>query len=156
MDEATPYIIIYTLSLAYTYYVFFNDDFNSIKNIVVINLIYLLGVLVHFIFGFIIIPYIVMYLINNYKERKMIFKHIKILLLFSIIYVPLLIIYLLNLAHGNATGYGIKNIAYIDYAFLGMVGLALSRNDLRALNFQKITNSQIVLLVLMVIVLIRI
>ena len=58
MNEATPYIIVYALSLAYTYYVFFSEDFNSTKNIFIINLIYLLGVFVHFMFGFIITNFI--------------------------------------------------------------------------------------------------
>ncbi len=148
MNEATPYIIVYALSLAYTYYVFFSEDFNSTKNIFIINLIYLLGVFVHFMFGFIIIPYIVMCLLTNYKDKKMIFKHIKILLLFSIIYLPLLILYLLNLVHVT-TGFSIKNPAYVLYGFIGMAGIGLSRNDLRAFKLSKITGPQIIALVLM-------
>ena len=148
MNEATPYIIVYSLSLAYTYYVFFSKDFNSKENILKINIIYLLGVFIHFIFGFIIIPYIVKCLFENYKNKAIIKSHIIILLLFSIIYAPLLIVYMLNLVHVT-TGFGIKNIAYIIYSFIGMAGVGLSRNDLRALNFNKISNIQIILLIIM-------
>lgn len=150
MNEATPYIIVYALSLAYTYYVFFSKDFNSKENIIKINLIYLLGVFTHFIFGFIIIIYITKCLIENYKNKENLIKHFKILCLFSILYVPLLIVYLLCLIH-TITGFGIKNIAYVLYGFLGMAGIGLSRNDLRALNFNKITNIQIASLALMMI-----
>ncbi len=151
MDEATPYIIVYTLSLAFIYYTFFTDDFNSTSNIVKLNIVYLIGVFFHFIFGFIIIPYIVNCLMINHKDKKSILKHIYILLLFSIIYVPLLVTYLLNLIHVT-TGFSLKNIAYVIYSFIGMAGIGLSRNDLRALNFNKINSIQIICLLFMIIV----
>ena len=50
---------------------------------------------------------------------------------------------MINLVHVT-TGFGIKNIAYVLYGFVGMSGIGLSRNDLRALNFSKITNIQII------------
>lgn len=148
MDEATPYIIVYALSLAYIYYTFFSEQFNSKKNIIKLNVIYLIGVFIHFIFGFIIVLYISKCLIVNYKNKKIISRHILILLLFSIIYVPLLVLYLLKLVHVT-TGFGIKNVAYVIYGFIGMSGLGLSRNDLRALNFDHINMYQVVLLLLM-------
>lgn len=154
MDEATPYIVVYSLALAYTYYLFFSDDFNSTKNIIKLNLIYLIGVFFHFIFGFIIIPYIVVCIIKNHNNKKILYRHIKILALFCILYAPLLILYLLKLARVT-TGFGIKNILYVIYSFLGMAGLGLSRNDLRAFNIEKISILQIILIALMALICIR-
>ncbi len=150
MNEATPYIIVYTLSLAFIYHVFIVDDFNSVSNIIKINLIYLIGVFVHFIFGFIIIPYIVKCLLENYRNKEIILKHIKILLIFSILYAPLLILYIINLK-STTTGFGLKNIAYVLYGFLGMAGIGLSRNNLRALDFNNISINHIISLFIMTI-----
>ena len=152
MNEITPYIFVYSMSLAYLYYVLFTEDFNSKKNITKINIVYLIGVFFHFMFGFIIIIYILKLLFELRKKEINLKNHVSILLIFCIFYIPLLITYLLNLG-GVHTGFGIKNIAYIVYAFLGMGGLGLSRNDLRAGNFQNLSISMIILLIVMTIIL---
>jgi len=146
MDEATPYIIVYALSLAFIYYTFFCESFDSRRNALYINLIFLLGVFIHFIFGFVVILYfvkLVFYILKKHPVRN----HIQIGTIFLIAYLPLLYLYTQNL-NGPTTGFSIKNVLYIVYAFLGMAGLGLSRNDLRAGNFSNIQAYHVILLFL--------
>ncbi|MCM1101474.1 MAG: hypothetical protein NC079_08230 [Clostridium sp.] len=144
MDEVTPYIMVYALSIAFIYYVFFVDRFDSIENIIKINSIFLLGVFIHFIFGFIYVLYIFKIFANKPIKLK---KHILVFLCFCVLYIPLLAMDcygLFYLGPSTKTGFGIKNIMYIIYAFLGFVGLGISRNDLRAGNFDVISIDQII------------
>lgn len=145
MDEATPYMAVYAFALGFVYYVFFTED-QEFKNIQFarafrINLVFTIGFFIHFIFGFIYILYVVHYLlveINDKKKRK---NHFIVVLSFVVVYIPLLLLYVDGLFSGTptGTGFGIKNIAFIIYAFLGMSGIGLSRNDLRAGNFTNIS-----------------
>ncbi len=144
MDEVTPYIMVYALSIAFIYYVFFVEEFDSIGNVIKINLIFLLGVFIHFIFGFIYVLYIFKVFMNKPIKLK---KHILVFLFFCVFYIPLLAMDcygLFYLGPSTKTGFGIKNILYIVYAFLGFAGLGISRNDLRAGNFDIIGINQIV------------
>lgn len=145
MDEATPYIAVYALALAFIYHVFFVKDFHSTKNIVCINIIYLLGVFVHFMFGFIIVFYFVSCILYCRKEYGRLRRHIEIMSCFSPVYLILLYLYITNLKK-TQTGFGLKSILYIIYSFLGMQGAGLSRNDLRAGNFSKIQIWQVIFL----------
>lgn len=152
MDEATPYIVLYSISIAFLYHTWFTDDFDSVKNTVCINVFYLLGVFVHFIFGFIIMLYFTKCVTRFAGRAKTLVRHALVMLCFAPAYVILLYLYIINLMSSGGRNFGIKNLAYIPYSFLGMQGLGLSRNDLRAGNFNKITTWQIALLVMFVVV----
>ncbi|MCM1327796.1 MAG: hypothetical protein NC243_14160 [Lachnoclostridium sp.] len=152
MDEVTPYIMVYALSMAFIYQVFFVEEFDTPRNIIKINLIFFLGVFIHFIFGFIYVLYLFKILINRPMKLK---RHILIFLCFCVLYVPLLVMDcygLFYLGPSTKTGFGIKNIMYIVYAFLGFVGLGISRNDLRAGNFDIISIDQIIYMGILVLV----
>ena len=154
MDEATPYIIVYALSLALIYYIYFAPDPDSAGNIIKINAIYLLGVFVHFMFGFIIVFYFMHCLFVLKREGKRpILRHAAVMACFSPAYLVLLYLYARYLGK-TQTGFGWKSILYIPYSFLGMQGAGLSRNDLRAGNFDRIQPWQVVLLAVFVVVLI--
>lgn len=152
MDETTPYIILYALALALIYHVYFTASFHDLRNIIAINLIYLLGVFVHFIFGFAIMFYFVECALTARKSKKLVLRHARVMAAFCLAYLPLLVFYITNL-NGGQTGFGLRCILYIPYAFLGLQGTALSRNDLRAKNFDKLQPVHVVLLVLFAIVL---
>lgn len=153
MDEATPYIIVYALSLAFIYHLYCVPCPHSVRNIVTLNAIYLLGVFIHFMFGFIIAFYFIQCFLTARKDKKLILRHAGIMACFCPAYLPLLVLYAKELLGGAGTGFGIKSILYIPYAFLGMQGVGLSRNDLRAGNFDKLQSVQIVFLLLFVVVL---
>ena len=159
MDEATPYIIVYALALAFIFHIYFvGEAFNTKKNIININLIYLLGVFIHFMFGFIIILYFIKCLIEMKINNKNIIKnHILILILFCVGYLPLGILYAKFLIGTyTATNSIIKSIMYIIYNFIGMQGIGLSRNDLRAGNFENINIMHIIMLFIFSLVLLSI
>lgn len=153
MDETTPYIILYALSLAFIDHVFCVPDFHSTRNLVTLNAIYLLGVFVHFIFGFIILFYFVKCLLVTLKDKRLVLHHAKIMACFCPAYLPLLAVYASSL-NGAQTGFGLRSILYIPYAFLGLQGVGLSRNDLRAKNFDKLQPVHVVLISLFVIALV--
>lgn len=153
MNEATPYIIVYALSLAFTYYLFCVEDFQSRNNLIRLHLIYLTGVFIHFMFGFIFTLYVTKALLSARNQKKLLFGHLKIMLRFSPFYLVLLGVYLTSL-RGTHTGFGVKSVLYIPYAFLGMQGAGLSRNDLRAGNFEKIQAWQCAALALFLLTLI--
>lgn len=145
MDEVTPYIAVYTLSLAFIYYVFYAESFDSKKNIILINIVFLAGVFIHFVFGFIYILYI--YKVFSARQQKM-SRHLMIFLFFCIAYIPLLVLdcygLFLSKSTTTGTGFGLKNILYICYGFLGFAGLGISRNDLRAGHFDAMGISNLV------------
>lgn len=153
MDEATPYIVVYALALAFVYHVFCVEEFHSIRNIIYINIIYLLGVFMHFMFGFIIMFYFTRCILCLRERKGCLRRHIITMLCFSPLYLILLYLYMTNL-HKTQTGFGLKSILYIVYSFLGLQGAGLSRNDLRAGNFTNLQVWQIIFLLLFVTVLI--
>ncbi len=155
MDEATPYIVVYALALAFTYHVFCVGDFHSVRNIVCINVAYLLGVFMHFMFGFIIMFYFTRCILRFREKKGSMRRHIGVMLCFSPFYLGLLYLYLTRL-NKTQTGFGLKSVLYIIYSFLGLQGAGLSRNDLRAGNFQNLQMWQIVFLLLFVIALVLI
>lgn len=137
MDEVTPYIAVYAFSIAFIYYVFYAEPFDGIKNMVTINFVFLAGVFTHFIFGFIYVLYL--YKILSAKYRKKFWEHFRIFAIFCIAYIPLFVLDcygLFLLGPTTRTGFGIKNMMYVCYAFLGFAGLGISRNDLRAGHFE--------------------
>jgi hypothetical protein len=146
MDEATPYMAVYAFSLGLVYYVFFaeNSDFKyaEISRAVRINTVFAIGVFFHFIFGFIAVLYIVHLVFLSFHNKLKLKHHLAVSCLYLIFYVPLLYLYVDGLFLRNnstRTGFNLKNIAYVVYAFLGMSGLSLSRNDLRAGDFFRLT-----------------
>lgn len=155
MDEATPYIIVYALSLAFVYYTFCVEEFSSCANLVKLNIIYLLGVFFHFMFGFIIVLYFANCFLQIRRERALVLRHIGIMACFSPFYIILLYLYATYL-NSTTTGFGIKSILYVIYSFLGMQGVGLSRNDLRAGNWGSMQWWQIALLLLFVLTLLGI
>lgn len=145
MDEVTPYIAVYALSLAFIYYVFYAKTFDSRKNIILVNIVFLTGVFTHFIFGFIYVLYI--YKVFSIKSQKTLRSHFQIFLIFCIAYIPLLVLDcygLFLLGPTTRTGFGIKNVMYVCYAFLGFAGLGISRNDLRAGHFEAMSISNLI------------
>lgn len=153
MDEATPYIIVYALSLAFIYHVYCAPRFHDVRNLAAINAIYLLGVFIHFIFGFIIVFYFAQCLLTARKDKKLVLRHAGVMACFCPAYLPLLAAYVTSLK-STQTGFGLRSLLYIPYAFLGMQGAGLSRNDLRAKNFDKLQPVHIFLLFLFVIALV--
>ena len=146
MNEVTPYIVVYAFSLAFIYYIFFFEDtFNDMKHLVRINSVFLAGVFFHFMFGFIYVLYLYKCIVLL-KHRQLALKtHIKCMLLFMIAYIPLLAVICYGLFTNSLIRgeYTIKNVAFILYGFGGFMGLALSRNDLRAGNFSMLTGAQL-------------
>ncbi|MDR0220853.1 MAG: hypothetical protein LBI54_05550, partial [Lachnospiraceae bacterium] len=124
-------------------------EFNSISNIFKINAIYLLGVFVGFIFGFIYVVYLVK-LISEFAKKNIVLKnHLLMLLLFSLAYVPLLNLYVSHLWTPGMDGSTVASITLIVYCFLGFFGLGLSRHDLRAFNLDQISGVHILLCALL-------
>ena len=150
-NETTPYILMYALALAFVDRVYFAEDFSAVGNVVRINVIFFLGVSVHFIFGFLIVPYLVQCFLKIRKEKKLVLRHAGIMAAFCVLYLPLLYLYM-KYMEGASTGFSLRNVLYVVYAFLGMAGLALSRTDLRAGNFGSLTPLHIALLALFVLV----
>lgn len=145
MDETTPYILIYGLSMALIYHTFYVDDFSSRKNIIRLNVIFLVGVFVHFIFGFAMLLYFVRCLQKIRMDKKLIRRHAGIMAIFCIGYLPLLYALLTRL-DGTSTGFSIRNLMYVAYSFLGMAGMSLSRTDMRAGNFYNLQPVHIVIM----------
>ncbi len=137
MNDIGPYIMLLAVSMAFIYYTFFDENFGKRNNLIKINAVFLLGIAIHFIFAFTYMMYVTRVLINDRKNIK---NHLKIFLIFIPFYLALGIIYMKYMKSGAERGWtipGLKNIAYIIYCFLGYQGIALSRNDLRAGNFNK-------------------
>lgn len=151
MDEVTPYILIYAIALAFIYHVFFAADFNSRKNIITINAIFLLGVVVHFVFGFVILLYFARCWLTIRRDKKLVLRHAGIMAAFCVAYLPFLYVILVHMK-GTATGFSLRNLLYVVYSFLGMAGLSLSRSDLRAGNFDKLEPLHIALPVIFALV----
>lgn len=148
MNDAGPYIILLAYSLAFLYYVFYTDQFNSKKNVLMINLIFLLGIGTHFIFGFVYLIYLVKVIYVTYQKNLKFKTHFLIGLAFSPVYLTLLAFYLQAIESGVSRGWEpptIMNGLFILYSFMGMSGLSLSRNEIRAGHFETIQWHQIVL-----------
>ncbi|MDZ5759250.1 hypothetical protein RAK27_11315 [Carnobacterium maltaromaticum] len=155
MNDAGPYIMMLSYSFAFIYYIFFSREFNSKKNIFMINVVFLLGVGTHFIFGFVYLIYLVKILESIYRKKIHIKTHFFIGLLFSPIYLTLLVIYLQAIESGASRGWDpptILNVFFVLYSFIGSGGLSLSRNEIRAGNFETIQWHQLVAPSLLVIV----
>lgn len=147
MNEVTPYILLYALSLDFVDRVLLTDgdEFSSTGNIVAINAIFLLGVFVHFIFGFAIIMYFVRCFRTIRRDRKLVRRHAAVMLGFGVGYLPLLFLVLTRM-RGTALGFRFYNPLYVIYSFLGMGGLGLPRDQLRQMQFSAITPVEIALL----------
>lgn len=112
------------------------------------------GYACHFVFGFAVFFYIAM-LAYRWKEAKSIFA-IRRILVASIAFIPLFLaitwIYYVNMEYGGDRGWpipGLEHLAFVVYAFLGMQGLGLSRNDMRHGNFEVLNWEMLLLLCLM-------
>jgi hypothetical protein len=153
MNEAKPYIIFYTLGFMFVYYVFCSERFYSIGNILKINIIYLLGVFVGLVFGFIYVAYLVRVVYELANKRSALKNHLLMLLLFSMAYIPLLNLYVSHFYTKNSGGSAVASITLIAYCYLGFFGLGLSRRDLRVANFGQISSVQILLCALLLLAL---
>lgn len=148
MNDAGPYIILLAYSLAFLYYVIFIDSFSSKKNAFMINAVFLLGVGTHFIFGFVYLMYLVKVIYMAYKKQLQIKPHVLTGLAFSPLYVTLLIFYMQAMENGASRGWDpptLLNILFVVYSFIGSAGLSLSRNEIRAGNFESLEWYQLVL-----------
>lgn len=154
MNDAGPYIILLAYSLAFLYYVFFDDTFNSKRTIFMINLTFLLGIGTHFIFGFVYLMYLVKVIYEAYKKQLKFKQHFIMGLFFSPLYLTLLVFYMKAIESGASRGWEpptVLNILFVVYSFIGSAGLSLSRNEIRAGHFENLQFYQVVLPGLLVI-----
>lgn len=148
MNDAGPYIILLAYSLAFLYYVFFTNSFNSKRTVFMINLIFLLGVGTHFIFGFVYLMYLVKVIYVAYKKQLQFKPHFVTGLFFSPFYLTLLVVYMQAIESGASRGWEpptVLNILFVIYSFIGSAGLSLSRNEIRAEHFSDLQLYQICL-----------
>ncbi|CAD5899715.1 hypothetical protein [Carnobacterium maltaromaticum] len=148
MNDAGPYIILLAYSLAFLYYVFFTNSFNSKRTVFMINLIFLLGVGTHFIFGFVYLMYLVKVVYVAYKKQLQFKPHFVTGLFFSPFYLTLLVVYMQAIESGASRGWEpptVLNILFVIYSFIGSAGLSLSRNEIRAEHFSDLQLYQICL-----------
>lgn len=154
MNDAGPYIILLAYSLAFLYYVFFASSINSKRTVFMINLVFLLGVGTHFIFGFIYLIYLVKVFYVAYKKQLQFKLHFVIGLLFSPFYLTILVFYIQAIESGVNRGWDpptLLNVLFVIYSFIGLAGLSLSRNEIRAGNYGSLEWNQLVLPVFLVI-----
>lgn len=141
MNEASPYLMLGAFGAAFFYYSIYAPEPDGLPNLFRLNLAFLLGVATHFIFVFIYPVYLVALWWRLRKKRagrKELLHGGGMLLCFSPAYLALAILVLQNLSSGSERGWempGLKNLAAIVYLFLGLGGLCLSRNELRAMDW---------------------
>lgn len=149
-NDASPYIILMACSCGAYYHAFYAESRSSARNICAILAWLLFGFFVHFIFGFAFILYLSYLFTEIYRNRDI--PHIRRQLIIGLIFAPLFAylayMYMQHMMHGANRGWdkpGIFNLGSAGYAFLGMSGLGLPRNDIRAGNFHLITPAMIAL-----------
>ena len=141
MNEASPYLMLGAFGAAFFYYSIYAPEPDGLPNLSRLNLAFLLGIATHFIFAFIYPVYLVglwWRLKKKRAGRKELLHGGGMLLCFSPAYLALAILVLQNLSSGSERGWdmpGLKNLAAIVYLFIGLGGLCLSRNELRAMDW---------------------
>ncbi|NDW12804.1 hypothetical protein D0T50_07860 [Bacteroides sp. 214] len=145
MNEARPYAMLLCIGSIYTYLLFF-CNLNKYKTLFALHFVFLIGSLTHMMFMFIILMYFVQ-CIRLYKIGEFKFKeHLSVMGAFALPYIAVLYHYLTVMSGASEIG-GVGNlgtnwkasIAQIVYYFVGLGGLGLSRNDLRAMLFSQLS-----------------
>lgn len=144
MNDAGPYIILLACSAAVYYHGFYSAHRHSVLNNLVTMTWLTIGFCVHFIYGFAVVLYICSAL-YKWKENSC-FKAVSKEFLIGLIFAPLFMyigyMYLMHMGHGADRGWdrpGILNLCAVGYAFSGLSGLGLPRNDVRMGNYHLIT-----------------
>lgn len=151
LNEYSSYVGLFACSLGILYHGYFSPHVGSRKDILLSQFFLIFGYSLHFIFGFAGFLYLAL-ICARYIEKRDI-QSIKTELLAALVYSPFYIsltwTYLYHMWHGADRGWdppGIQNIAYVIYSFVGMQGLGLPRDVIRAGNFESITPVMITLL----------
>lgn len=143
MNDAGPYIILLACSAAVYYHCFFSEQQNSLLNVIVTLIWLTIGFCVHFIYGFAVFLFVcsIMYKWKKNGSFKSINKEIFVGLIFVPLFMYITYMYLLHMGHGAERGWskpGILNLGFVAYAFSGLCGLGLPRNDIRMGNYHLI------------------
>ena len=144
MNEASPYVMLGAFGAAFFYYSIYAPEPDGLPNLIRLNGVFALGIATHFIFVFVYPVYLVG-LWARWRKKRLekagLVRHGGVLLCFSPVYLALAFLVLQNLASGSERGWGmpdLKNLAAIVYLFLGLGGLCLSRNELRAMDWSAL------------------
>lgn len=160
LNEARPYIALLAFALITVYNSFYEEDFNSGKNIISIHLFLLLGISFHLLFVFSFCIYICGILYHDKREDLKLKRHIKGLLYFLPLYIILLgymaftFYYSSSSSIGNASGSVVASLIVSTYYILGYGGLGLSRNDLRSPSLDTLTPAMLILIAALSVVLV--
>ncbi|MDR3137280.1 MAG: glycosyltransferase family 39 protein [Tannerellaceae bacterium] len=156
MNEARPYIMLLCMGSVFSYLLFCCDT-NRYKTLFWLHVSFLIGLLTHMMFGFIIILYIT-HCITSIRQRKlMLQQHLVMGSAFLLPYFAVLYHYgnvMIGAAELGGTGElsagGLSSIAQIVYYLAGFGGLALSRNDLRAMMLSHLSIEHVVFSILLI------
>lgn len=144
MNDAGPYIILLACSAAVYYHGFYSEHQGSVLSSIVTITWLTIGFCVHFIYGFAVVLYIcsILYKWKKKGSCESISKEILIGLIFAPLFMYLGYMYLMHMGHGAERGWdkpGLLNLGVVGYAFAGLSGLGLPRNDARMGNYHLIT-----------------
>lgn len=158
INDYSPYHELSACITGMLYHAYYAKNRSNWLHVTCSLLWLLLGFAFHFIFGFVGLLYLILLAFRIREEKS--FLSIRKVAIVSLVLAPLFIglfmLYIYFMEHGAERGWnmpGIQNIAYVLYSFLGMQGLGLARNDLRAGNMDELTVQMSMLLGAMVIVL---
>jgi hypothetical protein len=155
MNEARPYVMLLSMGSVFTYLLFCRDT-NRYKTLFWLHFSFLAGLLTHMMFGFIIILYIIQ-CITSIRQQKLTFReHMVMGSVFCLPYLAILYHYgnvMTEATEFGGTGTlsagGMSSVAQIIYYLAGFGGLALSRNDLRAMMLSRLSVEHIIFSVLL-------
>lgn len=145
MNDARPYILLLSMGSVFTYLLFYGN-LNKTKTLLALHFTFLMGLMSHMMFAFIILLYFV-HSISLIKEKKFdIKKNLTIFGAFAIPYLAILGYYMYLMTGADELG-GVSELApnwkasiiQIIYYFTGFGGLGLSRNGLRSMDFSQLS-----------------
>lgn len=156
MNDVGPYIPLMACTCAMIWHGFYTDKINTITNTAIIFFWLTLGYSLHFIFGFAGSLYLcsLVYRFKNGSSLKSLMKDIPIVVPFVLLDIYISLMYLEHMFDGSSRGWtspGIFNLASAGYCFIGLAGLGLPRNEMRAGYYHLITPTMISLCAMMVI-----
>ena len=160
LNEARPYIALLAFALITVYNSFYEEDFNSRKNIISIHVFLLLGISFHLLFVFSFCIYICGILYHYKSECLKLKMHIKGFLYFLPLYIILLgymaftFYYSSSSSIGHTSGSVIASLVVSIYYILGYGGLGPSRNDLRSPSISTLTPVMMILIATMSVILV--
>lgn len=150
MNEARPYMIILSLTMALIYYSFYSLDFGSKINLFKIHSVIFWGIGTHILFIFTSIIYLVALVRSLLEKTTTVLKHVKVLCLCVPAYILLFgytLMTMIDSSHisiGSGTNSFIVSVVISLYYLLGYGGLFLSRNDMRGIELDSITPFMII------------